>query len=46
VDTVLGLLAFCLFVTAVIALAASVSWLVAKLTPMPGTKPDKSQPTP
>ena len=42
----LGLLAFCLFVTAVIALAAGVSWLVTKLTPMPGSKPDRSQPTP
>jgi hypothetical protein len=46
VYTVLGLLAFCLFIAAVIALAAGVSWLVTKLTPMPGSKPEQPQPTP
>jgi hypothetical protein len=38
VDTVLGLLAFCLFVVAVISLAASISWVVVKLTPSPAKK--------
>jgi hypothetical protein len=43
VDTVLGLLAFCLFVVAVIALAASVTWVVVRVTPMSGSKRNSSQ---
>jgi hypothetical protein len=44
VDTVLGLLAFCVFVTAVIGLAAGISWLVVRLTPMSGAKREPSAP--
>ena len=42
----LGLLAFCVFVVAVISLAASISWVVVKLTPAPGSKRQQSQPDP
>jgi len=45
VDTALGLLAFCLFIVCVISLAAGISWLVVKLTPKPGARAERSQPT-
>ena len=44
-DTALGLLAFCLFIVAVIALAAGISWLVVRLTPEAGaSKPSRLSP--
>lgn len=43
-DTVLGLLAFVVFVVSVIAFAAGVSWLVVKLSPKPKSKPPSTQP--
>jgi hypothetical protein len=46
VETVLGLLAFCLFIVCVISLAAGISWLVVRLTPTPGARAGRSQPTP
>jgi hypothetical protein len=36
--TVLGLIGIVVFIAAVIALAAGVTWLVVKLSPMPGSK--------
>src|SRR5581483_4495202 len=39
VDTVLGLLGVAVFIVAVIALAAGVTWVVVKLVPAPGSKP-------
>jgi hypothetical protein len=44
VETVLGLLGFCLFILAVISLAASISWAVVKLTPKPRQKPKTELP--
>jgi len=36
---VLGLLGVAVFIVAVIALAAGVTWVVVKLVPAPGSKP-------
>jgi hypothetical protein len=38
VENVLGLLGLVLFVVAVVALAAGVTWLVVRLSPTPGRK--------
>jgi len=46
VETVLGLLGFCLFIVCVIALAACISWLVVKVSPKPGAKLERSEPSP
>ena len=40
----LGLMGFAVFIAAVIGLAAAVTWAVVKLTPLPGTKPERPQP--
>jgi flagellar biogenesis protein FliO len=39
-QTVLGLIGFVLYIAAVIALAAAVTWLVVRLTPAPKKKSD------
>jgi hypothetical protein len=44
--TVLGLIGIVLFCTAVIALAAGVTWLVVKLSPAKAAKPKAPEPTP
>jgi len=45
--TVLGLIGIVLFCTAVIALAAGVTWLVVKLSPAKAAKPKPAaEPTP
>jgi hypothetical protein len=41
-DTALGLIGIVLFATAVIALAAAVTWVVVKVSP--AEKPDKAEP--
>ena len=41
VANVLGLLGIVLFIACVIALAASVTWLVVKISPKPGNKKPK-----
>jgi hypothetical protein len=38
-DTVLGLIGMAVFILAVIALAAAVTWLVVKITPTRDDKP-------
>jgi hypothetical protein len=38
VETVLGILGLALFVVAIVSLAAGVTWVVVKLSPMPGAK--------
>jgi hypothetical protein len=39
VETVLGLLGLVVFIVCVVALAASVTWLVVRISPAPGSKP-------
>jgi hypothetical protein len=46
VDTVLGLLGLAAFIIAVIALAASVTWLVVKISPAPAKKKPAAEPEP
>jgi hypothetical protein len=41
VTTVLGLLGIAVFIVCVIALAAGVTWLVVKVSPLPRAKPDE-----
>jgi hypothetical protein len=41
VTTVLGLLGIAVFIVCVISLAASVTWLVVKVSPMPKPKADE-----
>jgi hypothetical protein len=41
VETVLGLIGLAVFIVCVIALAASVTWLVVKISPTPGSKRKK-----
>jgi hypothetical protein len=43
--TVLGLLGIVAFCTAVIALAAAVTWLTVKLSPSKSAKPAPTEPT-
>src|SRR4051812_22399956 len=43
VETALGLIALVIFIACVVALAASVTWLVVKLSPAPGRKKKKQQ---
>jgi hypothetical protein len=43
--TVLGLIGILAFCTAVIALAAAVTWLVVKLSPSKKAKPAPAEPT-
>ena len=40
--TALGLLGILVFIVLVIAFAAAVTWLVVKVSPTPGAKPDAS----
>ena len=42
VGTILGLLGVALFIPCVVGLAALLTWLVVKISPAPGTKPDPS----
>ena len=44
VDVVLGILGLLIFIPCVISLAASVSWLVVKISPLP--KPAKAESKP
>jgi hypothetical protein len=39
VSTVLGLIAFVVFITAVIAVAASITWLVVRISPAKKPEP-------
>jgi hypothetical protein len=41
-DTALGLIGFVVFIACVIAVAASVTWLVVKLSPSRNREPEKS----
>jgi hypothetical protein len=41
VSTVLGLIGLAVFIVAVIALAAAVTWTVVKISPAPGSKSKK-----
>jgi hypothetical protein len=41
-DTALGLIGFVVFIASVIAVAASVTWLVVKLSPIRSREPEKS----
>jgi hypothetical protein len=40
--TVLGLLGVAVFIPCVVGLAALLTWLVVKISPAPGTKPEQS----
>jgi hypothetical protein len=42
VETALGLIGLVLFIVLVVALAASVTWLVVRLSPNPGDKKAKA----
>jgi hypothetical protein len=44
VTTVLGLIGLAVFIVAVIALAAGVTWLVVRLSPAPDSKPKPETP--
>jgi hypothetical protein len=44
VANALGLLGIIVFIVCVIALAASVTWLVVKISPKPGAKKTKPEP--
>jgi len=44
-DTVLGLLAFVVYIAAIVSTAAGVTWLVVRLTPKKTPKPDVSAET-
>jgi hypothetical protein len=44
VTNVLGLLGIAVFIVCVIALAASVTWLVVRISPKPGSKKSKPEP--
>ena len=41
---VLGLIGIAVFIVCVIALAASVTWLVVRISPKPGSKKNKPEP--
>ena len=41
-STVLGLIGLAVFIACVIAVAASVTWVVVKISPAPGAKPEKT----
>jgi hypothetical protein len=46
-ETILGLIGMVIFIVATIALAAGITWLVVKLTPVgPKKKPEASSETP
>jgi hypothetical protein len=38
VENVLGIIGLALFIVFIVSLAAGVTWLVVKLSPMPGSK--------
>jgi hypothetical protein len=44
VYTILGLIGFAVFIVCVIALAAGVTWLVVRISPLPKSS-DKAEPT-
>ena len=46
VTTALGLVGLVVFIACVIALAAGITWLVVRLSPTPGGKKPKPEPTP
>jgi len=39
--TVLGLIGFAVFIVGVVSLAAGVTWLVVRVSPLPDTTPSK-----
>jgi hypothetical protein len=43
VETVLGLIGIAVFIACVVALAASVTWLVVKISPNPNKKREKAK---
>ena len=43
---VLGLLGIAVFIASIIGLAMCVTWLVVKISPMPGRKKQKPKPEP
>jgi hypothetical protein len=45
VETVLGIIGLAVFVVFIISLAAGVTWIVVKLSPMPGAKKPAPKPT-
>ena len=44
IENILGLLGIAVFIVCVIALAASVTWLVVRISPKPGAKKKKTEP--
>jgi hypothetical protein len=44
IENILGLLGIVVFIVCVIALAASVTWLVVRISPKPGNKKTKPEP--
>jgi hypothetical protein len=46
VENVLGLILFAVFITCVIAFAAGVTWLVVRISPMPGSGKKKADAPP
>ena len=44
VANVLGLLGIAVFIVCLIALSASVTWLVVRVSPKPGSKKNKPEP--
>jgi hypothetical protein len=45
VTTALGLVGLVVFIAFVIALAAGITWLVVRISPAPGSKKPKPEPT-
>jgi hypothetical protein len=44
IANILGLLGIALFIVCLIALSASVTWLVVRVSPKPGSKKNKPEP--
>ena len=44
-STALGLIGLVVFIACVIAIAATVTWVVVKISPAPGSKPEKTSTT-
>jgi hypothetical protein len=45
VSTALGLIGLVVFIACVIAIAATVTWVVVKISPAPGSKPEMTSTT-
>jgi hypothetical protein len=45
VETVLGIIGLAVFIAFIVSLAAGVTWLVVKLSPLPGGKKQAPKPT-